>query len=266
MPDINIGGVRLHYDIHGEGPRTLVFIHGLMLASESWHHQVAAFSDRYRVLTFDLRGQGRSVGIEAGLDLDNLAADAVELIRKLCPEPVDLVGFSMGTFVAMRVAARRPGLVRSLTLIGPSAEAEEPENLPRYRLLIRLVTLFGPGLFVRPMMRILFGDTFLTDPGRRAERDHWQACLRRLPRSLARAAAASAARRRIVHELEAIVAPTLIVSGEEDRPISPAQARRVHAGIQGSRFVALPDTGHAVMLERPETFNRLLDDFLDTCP
>ena len=166
----------------------------------------------------------------------------------------------------MRVAARRPGLVRSLTLIGPSAEAEEPENLPRYQLLIKLVSLFGPGPFVRPMMRILFGDTFLEDPGKRAERDRWKACLRRLPRSLARAAAASAARRRIVHELEAILAPTLIVSGEEDRPISPAQARRVHAGIRESRFVALPDTGHAVMLERPETFNRLLAEFLDSCP
>lgn len=144
-----------------------------MLASESWEAQVAHFSTSHRVVTFDLRGQGRSEHAESGLDLDNLAADAIELIWTLGLGPCHLVGFSMGTFVALRVAARRPELVRTLTLIGPSAEAEEPSNLPRYRLLIALVT--------------------------------------------------------------------------------------VHAAIADSRFVAVPDTGHAVMIERPETFNALLE-------
>ncbi len=262
MPDIRIGGIRLHYDIHGDGPETIVFVHGLMLASESWEAQVAHFSARYRVVTFDLRGQGRSDKVRAGLDLDNLAVDAVELMRTLNLAPCHLVGFSMGTFVAMRVAARRPELIRTLTLIGPSAEAEEPANLPRYRLLIALVTLFGPAPFTGPLMKILFGDTFLADRTRRAEADRWRGYLRRLPRSLARAAAASAARRGIEPELARIRAPTLIVSGEEDRPISPTRARAVHAAIAGSRFVAVPATGHAVMIEQAARFNALLEDWL----
>lgn len=262
MPDMMIGGVRLHYDLHGDGPETLVLIHGLMLASESWEAQVAHFAARYRVITFDLRGQGRSAHVAAGLDLDNLAADAVELIHALKAGPCHLVGFSMGTFVAMRVAARRPQLVRTLTLIGPSAEAEEAENLPRYRLLIALVKWLGPRPFVRPLMKILFGDTFLNDAARRPEADRWRRYLRRLPRDLHRAAAASAGRRAIAHELSAILAPTLIVSGAEDRPISPDKARAVHAAIAHSRFVPIPATGHAVMIERPETFNALLEAFL----
>lgn len=266
MPDIRIGGVRLHYDIHGDGPATIVFVHGLMLASESWGAQVAAFSATHRVVTFDLRGQGRSAHIAAGLDLDNLAADTVELIRALRLGPVHLVGFSMGTFVAMRVAARRPELVRTLTLIGPSAEAEEPENLPRYRLLIALVKLFGPGPFTAPLLKILFGDTFLNDPARRPEADRWRAYLRRLPRALHRAAAASASRHAISGELSAITAPTLVISGEEDRPIAPAKARAVHAAIAGSRFEAIPATGHAVMIEQPEVFNALLRDFVRRVP
>lgn len=262
MPDILIGGVRLHYDIHGDGPETIVFVHGLMLASESWEAQVASFSATHRVVTFDLRGQGRSAHISAGLDLDNLAADTVELIRALRLGPCHLVGFSMGTFVAMRVAARRPELVRTLTLIGPSAEAEEPENLPRYRLLIALVKLFGPRPFTGPLMKILFGDTFLNDARRSPEAEHWRAYLRRLPKDLHRAAAASAGRRAITGELGNISAPTLIVSGEEDRPISPDKARAVHAAIAGSRFEAIPATGHAVMIERPDRFNALLEAFI----
>lgn len=262
MPDTLIGGVRLHYDIHGDGPETLVFVHGLMLASESWEAQVAHFAPRYRVITFDLRGQGRSAHVAAGLDLDNLAADLAELIRHLKAEPCHLVGFSMGAFVALRVAARRPDLVRSLTLIGPSAEAEEPANLPRYALLIRLVKLFGPRPFVRPLLKILFGDSFLADPDRQTERARWTAYLRRLPRDLHRAAAASAARRSIAHELPAITAPTLVVSGAEDRPVSPAKARAV-ADAVGARFVTVPATGHAVMIEQPALFNAALQAFVE---
>jgi pimeloyl-ACP methyl ester carboxylesterase len=57
--------------------------------------------------------------------------------------------------------------------------------------------------------------------------------------------------------------PTLVVSGVEDRPISPEKARHVHAGIAGSRFVPVPATGHAVMIERPAEFNALLAGFLE---
>lgn len=262
MPTLALNGARLHYALHGDGPETLVFVHGLMLASESWHHQVEAFRDRYRVLTFDLRGQGRSEMTPDGLDLDSLAADTATLIGTLVAGPCHLVGFSMGSFVAMRVAARHPDLVRTLTLIGPSAEAEEPDNLPRYRLLIRLVTLFGPGIAIGALMKILFGDTFLKDPAARPVRAHWKRYLRRLPRTLARAAAASAGRAAITGKLAAITAPTLVVSGTEDRPVSPAKARAVADAIAGARFVALQDTGHAVMLERPAAFNALLADFL----
>jgi pimeloyl-ACP methyl ester carboxylesterase len=83
-----------------------------------------------------------------------------------------------------------------------------------------------------------------------------------LPRSLHRAAAASAGRQAITSLLPAISAPTLVVSGREDRPISPDRALHVHHGIAGSKFVSVPQTGHAVMIERAKTFNDLLAAFL----
>jgi pimeloyl-ACP methyl ester carboxylesterase len=59
-----------------------------------------------------------------------------------------------------------------------------------------------------------------------------------------------------------IVAPTLVVSGTEDRPIPPERARAVHAAIAGSRFIAVANAGHAVMIERPALFNDLLENLL----
>lgn len=257
---LEINGAQIFVtDTGGEG-EPILFIHGLMLASPSWDTQVARLRQSHRVITFDLRGQGLSEKTTDKLDLDSLAEDAATLIDALGLVSAHVVAFSMGTFIALRLAARRQDLVRSLTLIGPSAEAEEVSNMPRHRALIAFVRLFGTWAVTGALMKILFGTSFLGDPTRAAERHHWQGVLRSLPRSLHRAAAAG--RKAIVDLLPGIHIPTLVVSGEEDRPISPARARRVHAGIVGSRFVAVPGTGHAVMIERPDLFNTLLGDFL----
>jgi pimeloyl-ACP methyl ester carboxylesterase len=266
MAFLTLNGAEAHVCDSGGDGEPILFIHGLMLASESWDAQVAAFRPTHRVVVYDLRGQGRSARTRDRLDLDALAEDAAALIERLGLGPTHVVGFSMGAFIAMRLAARQPALLRSLTLIGPSADAEEPSNLPRYRLMIGFVRLFGPALLAGPLMRILFGPTWLADPATRAERTRWRGVLRRLPRALHRAAAASAARAPIHDLLAAIRTPTLIVSGEEDQPVPTALARRVHEGVAGSRFAALPATGHAAMIERPEAFNALLAGFLRDPP
>ncbi|OYX26570.1 MAG: hypothetical protein B7Z10_02865 [Rhodobacterales bacterium 32-66-7] len=267
MRYLDVNGARLFVTDTGEPPSgetgtPILFIHGLMLASESWRAQVAHFAPTHRVITFDLRGQGLSDKPRLGLGLDALAEDAVEVLTQLGIEAAHVVGFSMGSFIAMRLAARHPDLVRSLTLVGPSADAEEASNLPRYRLLIAIVRLFGPRVVTGAMLKILFGKTFLADPAVRAEREHWRGILRRLPRSLHRAAAASAGRAAIHDLLPLIKAPTLIFSGSEDRPISPASAARVRDGIRGAQVVPVPGAGHAVMIERAETFNTVLRLFL----
>ncbi len=262
MPKTRVNGARIHFDEIGDSDEVIVFIHGLMLASESYAAQVEALKDRYRVITFDLRGQGQSEKTRDRLDIDSLAEDAADFIEKMSTSRVHIVAFSMGTFIAMRVAARRPDLVRSLCLIGPSADAEEPENMPKYRRLIRFVRLFGPRLVASRLMMILFGDTYLNSAEVAPERRKWRRIVERLPRALHRAAAASAHRQAITGELVRIAAPTLIVSGTEDRPISPARARAVHAGIAGSRFIPFENTGHAVMIERAEAFNAALIAFL----
>lgn len=262
MPMLTVNGASLHYSVEGAGLETIVFIHGLMLASESWEAQVAAFKDRYRIVTFDLRGQGRSAKTHDRLDIDSLTEDAGDVIDALGGGPAHLVAFSMGTFIAMRLAARRPELVSSLTLVGPSADAEEPENMPRYERLINFVKVFGPGPVAGRLMKILFGDTYLADPAAASARRRWRRVVANLPRALHRAASASAHRQSIVELLPRIAAPTLVVSGEEDRPISPARARAVHEGIAGSAFLPFAATGHAVMIERPEAFNAALEAFL----
>jgi len=121
---------------------TVVFGHGLLFSGWMFREQVAALQDTYRCVTIDWRGQGDSPPGPA-YDMDSLAGDAIALIEKLGTAPVHWVGLSMGGFVGQRVAARRPDLVRSLTLLDTSAEHEFARNAIEDALLAHVFLLAG---------------------------------------------------------------------------------------------------------------------------
>ncbi|WP_439534719.1 alpha/beta fold hydrolase [Polymorphobacter sp.] len=262
MPDITIRGARLHYEETGAGPETILFIHGLMLPSESWEAQRDRFAQTRRVITYDLRGQGRSKHAKKGLGLDSLAEDAAALLRLLAPDGAHVVGFSMGAFIALRLGARHPALVRSLTLVGVSADAESWRKMPAYAAMIALVTLAGVRPVAPRMMQILFGRSVLADPARATLVARWRSVVDALPKSIVRAAAASALRRSVQGELAQIGVPVLVIAGEEDRPVPLHHQIAVATAIPGAEIEQVPATGHAVMLEQPEWFNTRLARFL----
>lgn len=265
MPMLTIHGAQIFHETAGPadgGRGTIVFVHGLMLDGRSWKPLVDRFAATHRVVTLDLRGQGRSDHTRERLDLDSLAEDVAQLIDRLALGPCHLVGFSMGSFIALRVAANFPNRVRSLLVIGGSADAEERRNAPRYALMLGIVGLFGPKPLAGEMMKILFGTTFLAAPERAPERARWRSELAALPRTVMRAASASARRGAILHRLPSINVPVLFVTGTEDRPTPPALAARAAGAIVGARAEVVAGAGHAVALEQPEIFAARLEEFL----
>ena len=101
----------LHVEQTGTGT-PVVFSHSLFFDSSMFHNQAAFFGATNRVVTYDHRGQGRSAPSDT-LDVDTLTDDAAALIESLGAGPVHFVGNSLGGFVALRLAARRPDLVLS---------------------------------------------------------------------------------------------------------------------------------------------------------
>src|SRR5687768_12235716 len=177
MPTLQVDGATLHYEDTGGAAETVVFAHGLLWSGRMFDAQVQALRGRYRCVTFDFRGQGKSEVTADGYDMDTLAEDAAALIEALGCAPCHFVGLSMGGFIGMRLAARRLELLRSLVLIETSADPEPAQNAPRYRLLGRIVRVLGKlgmRLVMGRVMRIMFGRTFLEDPARDAERRLWR--------------------------------------------------------------------------------------------
>ena len=166
--------MQLHYTEHGAGTETIVFSHGYLFSGEMFADQVEHLKSEYRCITYDHRGQGKSAVTKNGYDIETLTEDASQFIEKLDIGPCHFVGLSMGGFVGLRLAFRRPEQLSSLVLIDTSADPEPSENLPRYLLLKFLSRWLGLGVVVRRVMLIMFGRTFLENTYRAQERDKWR--------------------------------------------------------------------------------------------
>jgi 3-oxoadipate enol-lactonase len=263
MPEIEIRGVRLHYEERGTGTETVVFAHGLLWSSEMFEHQINALQQRYRCIAFDFRGHGRSSVPRDGYDIDTLTGDAVALIKTLECAPCHWVGHSLGGFVGLRLAVQRALLLRSLTLLNSSASRQRLADIVRYRLLGAVGRWQGIELVAEHVMRVAFGRPFLEHPEYAATRDVWRQRLVANDREgISRALAGVLARRSFDDQLGRIAIPALVVAGELDKDVPLADVQRLHRGIAGSTLVVFPHVGHTTPIENPTAVTEALDAFL----
>jgi 3-oxoadipate enol-lactonase len=262
---VEVKGVRLHVEDSGGSGPAVVFSHGLLLSTRLWDAQVEALRGGFRCIAYDHRGQGRSsVPPERSIGMDTCAADAAAVIETLAAAPCHFVGLSMGGFVGMRLAARRPELFRSLALLETSADREPAENVGRYRLLNLAARWLGPWAVVDQVMPILFGATFLSDPARAAEAAEWRARLKGNRRGIWRAVNGVIERQGVHHELAKVRLPTLVMVGEEDVATVPAKAEGIVAAIRGAQLVRLPAAGHTSPVEAPAAVTAALSQFFES--
>src|SRR5216117_1508490 len=119
-----VNGIRVHYDVSGDGPPVLL-ISGLGAPAASWALQVKALAPHFRVVTLDNRGVGESdLPPDPVYTTAQLADDAATLLRQLKIDRAHVIGASMGGTIAQELAIRHPRLVRSLVLACTWTEAD----------------------------------------------------------------------------------------------------------------------------------------------
>ena len=122
MPNALVNGISLDYTIAGEGP-PVVLICGTGQPADLWFAQVADLAAAgHRVITFDNRGCGRSAAPPAPYQVADMAADTAALIEHLRLGPCDVIGYSLGGYIAQQLAVTSPGLVRRLVLMAGPAQ------------------------------------------------------------------------------------------------------------------------------------------------
>lgn len=253
MPFASVNGTRLYYEDSGGSGTPIVFSHGLLWSCRMFDAEVAALrQEGWRCLAYDHRGQGRSDPVwTRSVTIEQCYDDAVALIEQLAVGPCHFAGLSMGGFVAMRLGARRPDLVRSLVLLETSADAEPGENLGTYKRLNWTWKWLGPGLVAKPVMQVMFSQSFLRDPDQARLRREQESQLRANRRDIWRAVNGVIEREAIAPELGNIHCPVTVIVGDEDVATAPAKAEKIQGAITGSRLVRIPRAGHTSSVEQP---------------
>jgi pimeloyl-ACP methyl ester carboxylesterase len=170
----------------------------------------------------------------------------------------------MGGFVGMRLAARKPNLLKSLTLMDTSAD-EEP-NIIKYKILNLIFSVAGSKPIIDRIMSIMFGQTFLHDSNRAEERLKWRNHIIQLKRTITRSVEGVITRKSVFEELKSITIPTLVLVGDEDVATVPEKSKRIHKQINGSVLEIIPGAGHSSSIEQPEHINQVLTSFINSHP
>ncbi len=241
-------------------------------------------ADRVDGEAIDLPGFGQSPPPDDGNY--SVSAQARAVIRYLDAAgrgPVHLIGNSMGGAGRTRVAAVRPDLVRTLTLVSPALPELRPQRtaVPTALLAVPgIAGLFGrlthdwtPERRTREVLALCYGDPGRVSPegfnaavdeyARRLELPYFWEVMERSARGLVNAYTLGG-QHNLWRQAERVLAPTLLVYGGRDRLVSFRMARRAAAAFRGSRLLTLPEAGHVAMMEYPETVARAIRELLDS--
>ncbi|MFI5621770.1 alpha/beta fold hydrolase [Streptomyces sp. NPDC051567] len=239
----------------------VLIIGGLTDDRDSWHRHEREICGFATLFTLDLPGYGPTQALPGGQDLASLTAVLHQVLAELTDRKVTLAGYSFGTVIAHRYASLHPDRVRRLALFALFDPARSQDSSAR---LTRLVELFDRGrvdAFARETASVIRS----LDPGSGPEKRMMHALLLRElrtgPREYRNALANTV--RLMAGPIDLTVAlavPVLIVTVEHDTYSTPRYGRRL-ADALGARHEEVSGAGHALPLERPDAFCRLLYEF-----
>lgn len=259
MPHADLAGSSLHFAPPGDGPVAL-FIHGFPLDHRLWLDQVRDLSGPRGCFAPDLRGSGRyTPPLGESLTMGSHADDLIALLEAEGVGQADVVGLSMGGYIALELWTRRPDLVRTLVLADTRAEADGPEERAQRDTTAERVVSDGRGWFSADVTgSLLSPDAALTAQARlrtMVEDTPYETIV----------AALRGMRDRADHTatLATIDVPCAVVVGETDAITPPDRAEALARAIAGSRFITIPRSGHLPPIEQPDAFTETLATFWD---
>jgi pimeloyl-ACP methyl ester carboxylesterase len=263
MPQVDVDGLRINYDVQGEG-EPLLLIPYLSADHACYAFQLPAYAEHFSCIALDLPGSGESDKPAGPYSTEVYADQVAAFLGAIGVERAHVAGVSLGAAVGMHLAARHPGRVRSLSL----HSAWDTSDL----YLDTIVELWRTAASALPsvadaVIQAIFPLCFTPEMyvGRPQFADTLADFVRGRPAQpldafLAQTEAAMA------HDTSPVLgeigAPTLITVGAHDLVCSPRFAERINSRIGGSELVVFEHLSHGGLHEDPETFNRATLDFL----
>lgn len=247
----NVNGINMYYEVHGRGT-PLVMLHGGYADSDMWNIESFLLSFKYKVITLDSRGHGRSTDADTPITYEQMADDTLALLDKLNISRAHFVGWSDGAVIASHIAATQPARVNQLVMIGSAYQRDA------YTPLFSLV-LDDPGIF-NAFIDMTFGAKYQnTSP----TPDHWPVFRDKIYHLWQSPCYfADAAPGQCLDSLQSISAPTLVVAGNLEI-ITPSHTQEIAANIPGAELKIVPLAGHFMPIARPFLTTDIIRSFLN---
>jgi pimeloyl-ACP methyl ester carboxylesterase len=249
MPKLDRDGVQIHYEIHGKGP-ALLLTHGFSATGEMWAGQLPALTPDFTVITWDMRGHGRSDYPEdQGLYSEEATvADMAALLDAVGAEQAIVEGLSLGGYMSLAFHATHPERTRALLIIdtGPGYKNDQARDGWNESAIRRAERFEADGL---------------PDPAKVGA--EVRLARHRDATGLARAARGMLTQKnaRVIESLPAIKVPAIVIVGADDTPFLAA-SDYMAAKIPGAKKAVIAGAGHSANIDQPEAFNATLLNFL----
>lgn len=257
MPQFEHNRASIHYESIGEG-KPLLLIAGTASDGASWTPLLPLLRGR-RLILIDNRGSGRTK-VEGEIEIAEMADDAAALLQHLDVSSADVLGHSLGGFIAMMLAVKHPATVSRLVTMGSGTMSAASRVL--FHDLARLYFTVVPQDWFRLLYQFLFSDPFFADEPRvQAAADaSTRYPFRQSPGDFARQVAAID--RIATVDLGVIACPTLAIAGELDLLAKPAAIKEMHAPIKDCRHVTIAGAAHSIHWEKPQETAAAIKAFL----
>jgi pimeloyl-ACP methyl ester carboxylesterase len=236
MPTIRANDLEIAYEELGSGP-PLVMLHGAATTGrETFASQIPAMAEGFRLYLPDARGHGRTLWDAAdGFEAEWLVDDLEAFVDGLGLATFHLIGYSMGAMTALGFAARAPGRLRTLAVVGITAAREPRASVGRRLMDPERITRDDPAWAAEMELTI----DAVQGPGA------WRRLLPAIAADIDRQPLLTPA------ELRSITPPTLVAVGDRD-PLAPVgQAWELSRQVRDGRLFVAPESGHDVLARRP---------------
>jgi 3-oxoadipate enol-lactonase len=256
-----INGTSIAYDDVGAGP-AIVLIHGFPFDRRMWHLQVPCLVEAgYRVILPDLRGFGESQVPEASWSLATQAADLVELLNYLGIGRAVFCGASMGGSVLFHLLDRYPTKVAGACFVSSRSRGDDMiEKVKRSEIVDKLSSGHRNEVNMILCTQLLGEDAISRHPDLARSLKSWIESTD--TRSLICGLQAIRDRKDFTSRIREFFQPTLVVTGDADRIVSPEHGRYLVQALTLGAGYEFPEAGHMVNLEQPENFNHCLLEFV----
>ena len=262
MPYINIMDKKIYYREYGNG-EPVIFLNGVMMSTNSWSPFIETVSKNYRLVVVDLLDQGRTASFDMEYTIDTQAELFKEFLDKLGLENIHLLGISYGGKVAQTFTLNYQDKVKALILSNTDSYTTNIMKEIGKGWDCAASTLNGE-MFSRIILPYMYSYDYYEK-----NYEEMQEKIKVLSKALDREwynrfhrNLNSALDFNLSQRIREIKVPTLIISSEFDilTPIKYQQI--IHNEIEGSKWVMVKDTGHAIMYEKPEEFISIIMEFL----